>query len=88
MPKHMVEVESNQKVLDILKKQKISVSNVNYDYINIIDASATTAEILSWEEVEEAELDEMRSYIFTKEQKCWLCVAICHETRNILAFVF
>jgi len=61
---------------------------VNYNYINIIDPSDTTAEILSWDEVEEAELDEMWSYVFSKEQKRWLWVAICHETRTILAYVF
>jgi insertion element IS1 protein InsB len=61
---------------------------VNYDYINIIDPSNITAEILSRDEVEEAELDEMWSYVFSKEQQRWLWVAICHETRAILAYVF
>ena len=45
-------------------------------------------DILSWEEVEEAELDEMWGFVFTKEQQRWLWVAIDHETRTILAFVF
>ena len=30
----------------------------------------------------------MWSYVFKKKQQRWLWVAICHETRNILAFVF
>ena len=30
----------------------------------------------------------MWSYVFEKKQQRWLWVAICHETRNILAFVF
>jgi len=76
------------KSIGYFKKTKDFISNINYDYINIIDPLSTTVEILSWEEVEEAELDEMWSYVFTKEQKRWLWVAICHETRNILAFVF
>jgi len=43
---------------------------------------------LSWDEVEEAELDEMWSYVFKKQQQRWLWLAICHETRSVLAFVF
>ena len=45
-------------------------------------------EFLSWDEVEEAELDEMWSYVFKKQQQRWLWLAICHETRSVLAFVF
>jgi len=30
----------------------------------------------------------MWRYVFTKDQKRWLWLAICHETRTILAFVF
>ena len=37
---------------------------------------------------EEAQLDEMWSFVFRKSQQRWLWVAIDHKTRAILAFVF
>ena len=39
-------------------------------------------------EVEEAELDEMWSYVGKKERQRWLWVAIDHKTRKIVAFAF
>ena len=57
-------------------------------YIDYAEAQNILVEVLPREEVEEAELDEMWSFVFTKEQQRWLWVAIDHETRAILAFVF
>ena len=36
----------------------------------------------------ESELDEMWSFVKTKKNQRWLWLAIDHETRNVLAFVF
>jgi insertion element IS1 protein InsB len=36
----------------------------------------------------DAELDEMWSYVQNKDNKRWLWLAICHETRVVLAYVF
>ena len=45
-------------------------------------------EILSWDEVDKAEADEMWSYVQNKGNQRWLWYAIDHNTREILAFVF
>lgn len=39
-------------------------------------------------EVSEAELDEMWSFVFSKENQRWLWLAIDHQTGAILAFAF
>ena len=39
-------------------------------------------------EVSEAELDEMWSFVLTKENQRWLWLAIDHDTRAILAYTF
>jgi len=45
-------------------------------------------EILSWDEVEAVEADEMWSFVQNKENQRWLWYAIDHNTREILAYVF
>jgi len=45
-------------------------------------------EILSWDEADEAEMDEMWSYVQNKDNQRWLWYAIDHNTREILAYVF
>ena len=45
-------------------------------------------EILSWDCVYEAELDELWSFVKTKKNQRWLWLAIDHETRVVLAFAF
>ena len=45
-------------------------------------------EILSWDEAEEAEADEMWSFVQNKDNQRWLWYAIGHNTRKILAYVF
>ena len=45
-------------------------------------------EILSWDVAEEAEMDEMWSYVQNKGNQRWLWYAIDHNTREILAYVF
>jgi len=43
---------------------------------------------LLWNEVDEAEVDEMWGFVGSKANQGWLWYAICHQTRNILAYVF
>jgi insertion element IS1 protein InsB len=45
-------------------------------------------DIVLFEEVEEAELDEMWSFVFSKENPRWLWLAIDHQTRQVLAYTF
>ena len=57
-------------------------------YINAIDPSGIKWEILSWDEVETVEADEMWSFVQNKDSQRWLWYAIDKETRVILAFAF
>ena len=41
-----------------------------------------------FEEVEEVELDEMWSFVFSKENQRWLWLALDHQTGRILAYTF
>jgi insertion element IS1 protein InsB len=45
-------------------------------------------EIVLYHEVFEAELDEMWSFVFSKDNQRWLWLAVDHDTRVILAFAF
>ena len=56
--------------------------------INAIDANSIVWEILSWDEAEEAEADEMWSFVQNKDNQRWLWYAIDHNTREVLAYVF
>jgi insertion element IS1 protein InsB len=44
--------------------------------------------VLPFEEVEEVELDEMWSFVFSKENQRWLWLALDHQTGQILAYTF
>jgi insertion element IS1 protein InsB len=45
-------------------------------------------EIIFWDCAEEAEMDEMWSFVRTKAHQRWLWYAIDHNTRKILAYIF
>ena len=45
-------------------------------------------DIVPYHEVYEAELDEMWSYVFSKENPRWLWLAIDHQNGQILAYTF
>ena len=45
-------------------------------------------DVLPFEEVEEVELDEMWSFVFSKENQRWLWLALDHQTGRILAYTF
>ena len=53
-----------------------------------MESSSVAVDILSLEQVAESELDEMWSFVRTKKNQRWLWLAIDHETRSVLAFVF
>jgi len=44
--------------------------------------------VLPFEEVEDVELDEMWSFVFSKENQRWLWLALDHQTGRILAHTF
>ncbi len=70
-------------VTDALRSIERNLWFVNYDYINShVDINA---EILP---VEEAEMDEMWSFVHDKSHQCWLWWAIDHNTGEPLAFCF
>lgn len=41
-----------------------------------------------WEQIEEAELDEMWSFVKNKDNQRWLWLAIDHNTHVVLAYTF
>ena len=45
-------------------------------------------DIVPYHEVQEAELDEMWSYVFSKSNPRWLWLALDHQTGQILAYTF
>ncbi len=45
-------------------------------------------DVVLFEEVEEAELDEMWSFVFSKDNQRWLWLALDHQTRQVLAYTF
>ena len=79
---------STQKVLDTLKKQETSISKVNRNYITGIDPSTIGVDIVLWEQIEGAEVDEMWSFVQNKDNQRWLWLAIDHNTRVVLAYTF
>jgi len=45
-------------------------------------------DVILYEDVEEAELDEMWSFVFSKANQRWLWLALDHQTGHILAYTF
>jgi insertion element IS1 protein InsB len=43
--------------------------------------------LLPAQEDDVVELDEMWSFVLRKVDKCWLWIAICRRTRQVVAFV-
>jgi len=43
-------------------------------------------DVILYEDVEEAELDEMWSFVFSKATQRWLWLALDHQTGHILAY--
>jgi len=77
-----VEAESQRR----FKKTEKTTSRANLKYI--ASAGAVEAEMVLWEQVEAAELDEMWSFVGNKDCQRWLWLAIDRKTRAVLAYVF
>jgi len=74
-----------------VKKTEKAVSRVNHTFINSIEPSDVSVEMILWSEWEiadEAELDEMWSFVGSKKNQRWLWLAIDHATHTVLAFTF
>lgn len=65
------------------------ISPVNLLYINEHPSiEQVQYDIVPYYEVYDAELDEMWSYVFSKENPRWLWLALDHQNRQILAYAF
>ena len=61
---------------------------MNHEYLaNLPNPGNVQIAIVKYNE-NDAELDEMWSFVQNKSNQRWLWLAICHETRDVLAFVF
>ncbi len=80
----VLEISPNTVINEIKKKESI-LESVNRAVLNRIEASKVLVYI---QKVEDAELDEMWSYVGRKENQRWLWHAIDHATGEILAYVF
>ena len=45
-------------------------------------------DVILYEDVDEAELDEMWSFVFSKANQRWLWLALDHQTGQVLAYTF
>lgn len=76
---------SPQTVTSALRQIEVDLWFVNYDYINQHNANGMDIDIVP---VDEAEMDEMWSFVHDKSQQYWLWWAIDHNTGVPLAFCF
>ena len=72
-------------VINELKKRESSLESVNRALLESLDPSKVIVKI---QRVDEAELDEMWSYVGSKDDPRWLWHAIDHESGKVLAYVF
>ena len=72
-------------VTSTLKSIEKLIWHVNYDYIDAHKNGAVEVDVVR---VDEAEMDEMWSFVHDKSQQIWLWWAIDHNTGEPLAFHF
>ena len=72
-------------VIDELKKKESCLEPVNRKLLEALDPDGVVVDI---QRVEDAELDEMWSYVRHKGNQRWLWHAIGHATGKILAYAF
>lgn len=72
-------------VISELKKKESCLESVNRAVLERLDPNSVIVYI---QKVEDAELDEMWSYVGNKDQQRWLWHAIDHTSGEILAYVF
>ncbi len=71
-------------VIEELKKNDCSPSQVNTP---LLETLKTTPNEVSVYRVEDAEMDEMWSFVGSKQQQRWLWHAVDHQTGQLLAYV-
>jgi len=71
-------------VINELKKKEDEIEPVNYPLLEKLETSEVDVDICM---VEEAEMDEMWSFVREKKQQRWLWHAIDHSTGAVLAYV-
>lgn len=76
---------SSATVIDVLKKKEPDLVQVNTNLLQSLDGEQVEVII---RKVEEAEIDEMWSFVGKKRQQRWLWHAIDHHTGRVLAYVF
>jgi insertion element IS1 protein InsB len=76
---------SSATVINVLKKKEPTVKQVNARLLRTLDPSQVNVIL---RQVDEAEMDEMWSFMGSKSQQRWLWHAIDHHTGQILAYVF
>ena len=72
-------------VINEIKKKEPCLEFVNQSLLSNLSTDEITVDI---HKVEDAELDEMWSYVGSKENQRWLWHAIDHATGKVLAYVF
>jgi len=53
-----------------------------------VNSSVIEADLVFWEQIDAAELDEMWSFVQCKKKQRWLWLAIDHQTHAVLAYTF
>jgi insertion element IS1 protein InsB len=76
---------SSATVINVLKKKEPAVKQVNARLLRTLDPPQMN---IILRQVEQAEMDEMWSFVGSKSQPWWLWHAIDHHTGQILAYVF
>ena len=76
---------SSATVINVLKKKAPAVKQVNEKLLHTLDSQHVDVIL---RQVEQAEMDEMWSFVGSKSQQRWLWHAIDHHTGQILAYVF
>jgi IS1 family transposase/transposase-like protein len=76
---------SSATVINVLKKKEPAIKQVNERLLHTRDPLHVD---IIFRQVEQAEMDEMWSFVGSKSQQRWLWHAIDHYTGQILAYVF
>jgi insertion element IS1 protein InsB len=79
---------STTTVIDRLKQQADRLIQFNVNYLNSLTPKEKKNLKPKMRLVQEAEADEMWSYVGKKEQQCWLWHVIDHRTGKVLAYAF
>ena len=75
---------SSATVIDVLKKKEPAIKQVNERLLKSLDAAQFDVII---RQVEDAEMDELWSFVGSKRQQRWLWHAIDHHTGSVFAYV-